>query len=106
MTKVSAVAWFKERHVNGRSSTSTTAMVEAKEKRLLMSTSRFGWTRVATPWSVDARSCSARSADCAHVEANRVAKGVGEATDDAGDQHELGVECSFGDSNDEAETHD
>ncbi len=64
MMKVSVVAWFKGRHVNGRSSTITTAMVEVKEKRLLVSTSRFGWTRVATPWSVDARSWSARSADC------------------------------------------
>jgi len=64
MMKVSVVAWSKERHVNGRRSTITTAMVEVKEKRLLVSTSRFGWTRVATPWSVDARSCSARSADC------------------------------------------
>ena len=41
-----------------------------------------------------------------HVEADGVAKRVGEASDDAGDQHELSVECGFGDPDDQAEAHD
>ena len=60
---VMIVAWFMQRNVKGDSRTSTTEIVEANEKRLLVNISLFECILVVAPWFVVSRICNALSAD-------------------------------------------